>query len=640
MAANSQLIAWIGTLDLNDGDLAYLHSMLTDSFADWLTEAESFPWLEGALILVHPDGSVLAERESENNAVALPKDWDTASTGQSAVSVALASGRPAGMRADKHCTALLAAYDTAAVPIFTRRTDVLCAVIACLAPAGAAGEQTLKLLQAAALHYRSVLYRRFEQLFLDGILRDYGQAGKEEKRRDILFDMMSKLNDHIGAEDVFLQVLDSLERLYPDSRADLFLSQDFNSKSEKIKPLAFHHDAMDTCRAAYIDGQIHEEWKDGRLQLAIPLSGKQGIYGVLRLDAVNNAFDRLDVQFLEMLGKAAGIAFEKAKLHEQSNLLVSELRLINELTARLNKSLKLADTMNFATAELMRIFAADYCCFLQYNELTKEFEVLTTNVPELSERIFPRDNGVCGVMWKSKEPIILSDYSSMTPVKSRLMDATGSRSLLASPLLLNGELIGAVMLSKKEPNHFSYENYKMLQVLASNLGLALANSSLHAEVRRMVITDRLTGLYARHYLDENIGRRQMRDSCGTLMLVDIDNFKLINDTYGHQIGDRILIQVSNIIRSAIRDDDIAARWGGEEIAIYFPMLGREQGVMVADRIRKRVELETDPQVTVSCGISGWEREDEKISVESLFFRADMALYDAKNGGRNRIETRK
>ena len=119
-------------------------------------------------------------------------------------------------------------------------------------------------------------------------------------------------------------------------------------------------------------------------------------------------------------------------------------------------------------------------------------------------------------------------------------------------------------------------------------------------------------------------------------LVDIDNFKRVNDTYGHQVGDKILIQVSQIIKTSIRDSDIAARWGGEELAVYLPQVAKAQTIRIAERIRVRVLEETNPQVTVSCGVSDWNWEEDKISVESLFYRADMALYQAKNNGRNQI----
>ncbi|MFC5403185.1 sensor domain-containing diguanylate cyclase [Cohnella soli] len=631
-----QLPRWLRKQDLSEADLPYIHPMLSECFTEWLEEVDGFPWLGGQIALLHPDGTFIPAEDLEPSAEELFRVWADNEAGPSAASVSLETYRMTLMRAEEHRHPQLRAFDSIAVPIFTRSTGILCSVVACLLPAGAANAGDLKLLQAAALHIRSGIYRHFENLFVGGMLRERKLSLKEESRRDILFDVMRRLNAHIDVEHVLSEVLDSLEHLYPVCKADLFLSQDYNSPNEKVKPLAFHLQDMDLCKTAFLEGKIREERIGGRHRLALPLAGKQGVYGVLRLDLPTDEFDEADISFLTMLAGSAGAAFEKAKLHEQSNVLVGELRLINELTQRLNSSLKLADTMQFASAELLHIFNSDYCCILQFDAVTQQFVVVSANVAEMIGGTYEKDYGFCGVMLSTKEPIILSDYCSATPVTSQLMDATQSRSLLASPLVLNGEVIGSVLIAKREANHFSYDNYKLLQVLSAHLGLAMSNATLHAAVRRMVITDNLTGLYARHYLNERIGRRQEKDSSGALIVVDIDHFKRINDTYGHQVGDNILLQVSEIIRTSIRDSDIAARWGGEELAIYLPLLGLEQTERVAERIRQRVESETNPQVTVSCGISEWRHSDERVSVESLFYKADMALYDAKHQGRNCI----
>jgi hypothetical protein len=325
------------------------------------------------------------------------------------------------MRAEEHLFPKFKASDSIAVPIFTRTTGLPCAIVACLLPIGTAQAGDLKLLQAAALHLRSCIYRRFENLFVGGLLRERKLTKKEERRRDILFEVLRRLNDHMDVENVLSEVLDSLEQLYPICKADLFLSQDYNSYNEKVKPLAFHLSDMDLCKLAFIDGRIREERSDDRHLLALPLSGKQGVYGVLRLDLPFNEFDEADISFLTMLAGAAGAAFEKAKLHEQANVLVGELRLINELTQRLNSSLKLSDTMQFASTELLNIFKSDFCCILQIDPTTHEFVVMSANVAEMIGETYSTEYGFCGVIWETKEPIILSDYFSATPVSSQLM---------------------------------------------------------------------------------------------------------------------------------------------------------------------------------------------------------------------------
>lgn len=632
--AADDLPSWIAGQDITEADLPYIHSLLEISFADWVEQSEGFPWLSGWPIeLLHPDYTVVAVAGASPSD-GLPVPWRRETAGPTAAGMALESCRPALMRAEEHEHPALRSRDTLAVPIFSRSTGFVCAAIACSAPAGAAGAGELKLLQAAALHFKSCLYRRFEHLFIEGQLHAAGRARKEDQRKDRLLEIMRRMNDHIDVENVLAEVFSSLEQMYPTCRTNLFLSQDYSSVNERVQPLAFHHQDMDLCWRAFMDGERREDGVGDYRRIAFPLAGKQGVYGVLRLDLAGEPFDDLDMRFVSTLTSGAGTAFEKARMHEQANVLIGELRLINELTQRLNSSLRLSDTIQFATSELLTIFNADFCFILQLDMQLNHFNVISSNVPELNNDVFTIDYGFCGVMLATKEPIILSDYHSATPVRSRLLESTRSRSLIASPLLLNGEVIGAIMVTHRQPNHFSYENYKLLQVLSAHIGLAVSNSSLHAEVRRMVITDNLTGLYARHYLNERIQRKQEKDASGSLIVVDIDHFKKINDTYGHQVGDAILIQVSSIIRSAIRESDIAARWGGEELAIYLPQLSLDQTLKVAERIRSRVEEETAPKVTVSCGVSEWSSGDERISVESLFYRADMALYEAKHQGRN------
>ncbi|WP_308634515.1 diguanylate cyclase domain-containing protein [Paenibacillus silvisoli] len=498
------------------------------------------------------------------------------------------------------------------------------------------GRELQALLQTSALLITQMFYHRLDMLFYGDLHSRQQINEKEARHQDTMFQIAKRLHDQNDVSSVLQVLLQDLTLLYPRATVNLYLSQDHVNGDSRVKPLPLRNGAEDIYARSFLSAKPLLHTEDEVISAAIPMSGKQAVYGVLSFDTPPEHWDESDIKALVMLADTAGSAFENAKLFEQSNLLIDELQLINELTKRLNQSLRLNEVFDFAMTELLNIFKADYCNVLQLSKEHNQFQIVASNVPMAANETYTADYGFCGIINSTKEPLIISDYWTNRFVDSKLMDGTACRSLIAAPVMSGAEVIGVILVSHKNPNYFSYENYKLLQVLSTHIALAISNASLHAEVRRMVITDNLTGLYARHYLNEQIQFRQRKDPCGSLVLVDIDHFKKVNDTYGHLTGDSILVKVSEVIRSCIRDSDIAARWGGEELAVYLPQIRSMQAYRIAERIRSMVELHTKPEVTVSCGLSEWTFEEDKLSVESLFYRADMALYEAKNNGRNRI----
>ena len=132
-----------------------------------------------------------------------------------------------------------------------------------------------------------------------------------------------------------------------------------------------------------------------------------------------------------------------------------------------------------------------------------------------------------------------------------------------------GVIKGFSLVMHEEPYYFSFEMFKLLQSLIHHSTLAFTKSILHEELEKMVITDHLTKLYSRSFFDKKLSESMSSDPEGVFIMVDIDNFKSINDTYGHQVGDEILVQVSSIIRKCIRSNDTAVGWGGVERRLLF-----------------------------------------------------------------------
>lgn len=624
---------WLRQLDITVHDFPYIDSILKQGYAEWRKQVSEMPELGEAVFFISGSrgekllADSLKARELSDPSWSLRMEETIAESlrDRQAIAVETANG----------------VY--VAVPMFTRIHGELFAAFGCFLRNCGASAATLFAKTAARL-FLTCFYQCFEGLFISDLLRVQQQAKREEQRRSKLFQVVQKLHDKIDVDSVLTEVFERVSGMYPAAKLELLMSQDHLSRDPRVKSLQLHGQGDELFVRAFMEGrmQVRESADPGergerRVEIAVPLSGKQGVYGVFHLQIRREEIDDVDLQLIGMLADTAGTAFENAKLYEQSNVLINELRLINELTKRLNQSLRLKEVFQFATEELLSIFKAEYCCISQLNKERETFEIMSSNVPGLSKEHFPKNYGFSGLVYSTQEPIILSDFQAYGKVSSRFMEESDSRSLITAPLIVQGEVNGVIMLAHRKTRFFSYDNYKLLQVLSTHIGLAIANASLHAEVRRMANRDMLTGLYARHYVDDAIQEFQKKDSNGSLILVDIDQFKQVNDTYGHQTGDKILKQVCAIVKSSIRKTDIAARWGGEELAVYLPGAGADNSYQIAEKIRLRVAMDTDPPVTVSCGIAEWVRGDDKLSVESLFYQADMALYKAKNNGRNQTQ---
>lgn len=458
------------------------------------------------------------------------------------------------------------------------------------------------------------------------------QKNIEQSKFESLFYLTKKLLSTLKSKEVLEEFIKALSHFYPQSTSMLLLTHEDDQYNDL--PVAyFEWDTKIKNKAAfyaYQKGSIQIEEKDGMKRLHIPLQGTQAMYGVLQLVLPDmKAMTEIDFEILQHLADVFGNAFEKAKLHEQIYKRMNDLHLLNETSQTLNSNLRLSDTVQYMTKKIMSSFHAEQVGFFFYNR-KGEIELLkgstkyffdncgTELVFVISEKIKER-----------KEAFMITDLKTEYP-------KTDYCSLLAVPMVHNQELKGAVIVLHTKPYFFTYEQFQLLQSLINHFTLAFINSMLHEEMEELAITDHLTKLYSRHYLDEKIHESMMKDKSGTFILLDIDNFKKINDTYGHLAGDEIIIQVANLILENKRKTDIAARWGGEELALYLPSVKLEHGVKVAERLVQVVRECTNPKVTISGGVSYWSVENSEDTADKLFNRADQALYEAKRTGKNRV----
>jgi len=218
------------------------------------------------------------------------------------------------------------------------------------------------------------------------------------------------------------------------------------------------------------------------------------------------------------------------------------------------------------------------------------------------------------------------------------------RSYIGAPIHFKGKVLGFINLDSSKPNFFKQEHLPRLQAFADQASVAIKNAQLYEEMQQLAVTDSLTGLYNRRYffafVENEIARSKRYEKELSLIMMDIDKFKQVNDKFGHQTGDKVLKMIAEKSLENLRRVDIMCRFGGEEFTILLPETPKSEAILAAERICRKIEaarLETkdgEVKVTVSIGVAGLD--DSIESLNDLIGAADKALYAAKEAGRNRV----
>lgn len=252
--------------------------------------------------------------------------------------------------------------------------------------------------------------------------------------------------------------------------------------------------------------------------------------------------------------------------------------------------------------------------------------------------VIPRGHGVHGAVATGRKPLYVSDMTADPRVYRR---DTGAGSGIYAPLVTRGRVTGILSAVRPEPAAFEDKDLDVLVAVAGYLAGAVEAARLHERLREQATTDGLTGLAnhrtLRRALDRELRRARRSEQPISIVFVEIDGFKKINDDSGHLHGDQILRSVATVLRRSCRETDLVARFGGDEFVLLLPQTETKNAARVAERVRRslaEIQHVEGTRVTASLGIATCV--DHGTSGDALLESADRAMYQAKRAGGDRV----
>ncbi len=377
-------------------------------------------------------------------------------------------------------------------------------------------------------------------------------------------------------------------------------------------------------------------------ELALPLMVRGELVGVLDCQSEQpHFFDSETIDLLTLFSTQASIALQNARLYSQEQRKAAQLEAINLIARQTTAVLEINELLRKVCAFLLQAFPVDHVAVLLLEEENLVFRAHRGRLtPTFSEGTSLLEaDGLCRQALRTSKPVLANDVAA---VKGYIQGFAETRSELCIPLLSFGQVVGVLCLESANQNAFDQADIPALESVADICANAIQNAHYFERVRHMAYVDGLTGVFNRRYFEirvqEEIERAKRYEGAVSLIMIDIDHFKRLNDEFGHLMGDDVLRQISTIFQQNLRKVDVACRYGGEEFAIIVPETTGEDAYYVAEKLRKVVQGTAFPglprPVLISAGVASYPANGSNR--DELVKAADEALYGAKQSGRNTV----
>lgn len=379
-----------------------------------------------------------------------------------------------------------------------------------------------------------------------------------------------------------------------------------------------------------------------RSELAIPLMVGDEVVGVL--DCQSDRLDHFDhetIKLLTLFSTQASIALQNARLYQLERQRARQLEAINTIAQQSTAVMDLEELLARVCCVIQKAFDVSHVSLLLREETDL---VMRAHHGTLTPCIAPSDRfPAAREPWSSviatSGTVIEKDLSS-TPDHERLFKESASR--MSIPLVSFGQTLGVLTLHSAQSNAFRDSELQSLESVADICANSIQNAHYVDRVKQLAYLDGLTGIFNRRFFElrimEEIERARRYGTGMAVIMADIDQFKRLNDEFGHLLGDEVLRQVSSLFHQQLRKIDVVCRYGGEEFAILLTQTTAKPSVTIAEKLRRLVEGFQFPgvprTVTISAGVAAFPTHGK--TRDELIRAADNSLYAAKQAGRNRV----
>ncbi len=370
-------------------------------------------------------------------------------------------------------------------------------------------------------------------------------------------------------------------------------------------------------------------------------------------DAQRAPFDPEKLSLLRTITAQLGAVIQNARLHEGTLRQAERFAALIEIGRAISSTIELDDLMESIHQQVSLAIPCDTYFVSLYDQKTGmlDLRILIDNSQRFPRQQVPLGQGLATWVVLKRKPLLVrnlaTEISDLPTAPIILGEDRPSESWLGVPIMAGDSVLGLLAVASYQPYAFNEDDMALLDAVAQQASLALDNAHHHAQVQDQARRDSLTGVsnhgYLLTWLQEAFDRCKATQKPLSLIMLDIDHFKMYNDQYGHVIGDEVLRLTAQTMQAHVKSTDAVGRWGGEEFVVVLPGATADDALRVAERFRQSLagarlvgaHGEAIPKPTVSQGIATYPRHVS--TVEDLIVMADRMLYLAKEDGRDRIK---